>query len=244
MRPKVVGVLVRLWLIAQLATTIPFVLSPQASAGSNVLVATVQDSQEDKDDEVDPSRLWELYPLNPSTSGGQNASPSPQPSTTTSPEPSASVGRDPGSSVPQAQDEQTAEQTPTSLPPITWGLVLMALLGLVIVALRLIPTFPSSAQRLRSDTSLDSNAVLSKDSEPKPEDHGLGLVRVELVDGRAVEGWRKATVEGKGSVLVLDVIAAYDESGATRRSSVTDSFIPRSMVREVHNLDEAGPEPT
>ena len=70
------------------------------------------------------------------------------------------------------------------------------------------------------------------------------LVRVELVDGRAVEGWRKATGEGNGSVLVLDVIAAYDESGATRTSSLTDSFIPWAMVREVRHLDDASPEPT
>ena len=65
-----VGVLVQFWLIAQLATTVLFVLSLPASAESNVLVATVQDPQNDKDDEVDPTRLWELYPLNPSQSRG------------------------------------------------------------------------------------------------------------------------------------------------------------------------------
>jgi len=54
------------------------------------------------------------------------------------------------------------------------------------------------------------------------------VVRVELVDGRAVEGWRKATGEGNGSVLVLDVIATYDENGATMPTSVTASFIPSS----------------
>jgi len=244
MRARLVGILVRFWLIAQLATTVAFVLSPPASAGSNVLVATVQDPQNDKDDEVDPTRLWELYPLNPSQSRGVNANPSPQPSTTMSSEPSGSVGRDPGSSVPRAQDDQTAEEAPAGLPPLAWGLVLMALLGLFIVGSRMIPTFPSSAQRLRSDPSIESSAEPSKGSEPKPQDRGPVLVRVELVDGRAVEGWRKATGEGNGSVLVLDVIAAYDESGATRASSLTDSFIPWAMVREVRHLDDASPEPT
>lgn len=120
----------------------------------------------------------------------------------------------------------------------------MALLGLFIVGSRMIPTFSSSAQRLRSDPSIESSAEPSKGSEPKPQDGGPVLVRVELVDGRAVEGWRKTTGEGNGSVLVLDVIAAYDESGATRVSSLTDSFIPWAMVREVRNLDDASPEPT
>jgi hypothetical protein len=243
MRAGLVGVLVRFWLIAQLATTVAFVLSLPASAGSNVLVATVQDPQNDKDDEVDPTRLWELYPLNPSQSRGVNRNLSPQPSTTMSPEPSGSGGRDPGSLVPRAQDDRTAEQKRTGLPPLAWGLVLMALLGLFIVGSRMIPTFSSSAQRLRSDPSIESSAEPSKGSA-KPQDRGPVLVRVELVDGRAVEGWRKATGEGKGSVLVLDVIAAYDESGATRASSLTDSFIPWAMVREVRHLDDASPEPT
>jgi hypothetical protein len=244
MRGGLVGDLVRFWLIAQLATTVVFVLSLPASAESNVLVATVQDPQNDKDDEVDPTRLWELYPLNPSQSRGVNRNLSPQPSTTMSPEPSGSGGRDPGSLVPRAQDDRTAEQTRTGLPPLAWGLGLMALLGLFIVGSRMIPTFSSSAQRLRSDPSIESSAEPSKGSEPKPQDRGPVLVRVELVDGRAVEGWRKATGEGKGSVLVLDVIAAYDESGATRASSLTDSFIPWAMVREVRHLDDASAEPT
>jgi hypothetical protein len=242
MRVGLVGVLVRFWLIAQLAATIAFVLGPPASAGSNV-VATVQERKDDKDNEVDPTRLWELYPLNPSRSGGVNASPSPQPSTTMSPEASGSVGRDSGSAVPRAEDDRTAEQTRTELPPLVWGLVLMALLALVIVGPRLIPAFPSSAQRRRSDPAIESNAGPSPGS-PEPRDRGPELVRVELVDGRAVEGWRKAAREGDGSVLVLDVSAAFDESGATRASSVTDSFIPWSTIREVRQLDDASPEPT
>jgi hypothetical protein len=244
MRAGLVGALARFWLVTQLATTVVFVLSPQASAASNVSVATVQESQNDKDDEADPTRLWELYPLDPNRSGSVNATPSPQPSTTKSPEPSGSVGRDPGSSVSRAQDDRTTEQTRTGLPLLAWGLGLMALLGLFIVGSRMIPTFSSSAQRLRSDPSIESSAEPSKGSEPKPQDRGPVLVRVELVDGRAVEGWRKTTGEGNGSVLVLDVIAAYDESGATRASSLTDSFIPWAMVREVRNLDDASPEPT
>ena len=243
MRGGLVGVPVRFWLIAQLATTVLFVLSLPASAESNVLVATVQDPQNDKDDEVDPTRLWELYPLNPSQSRGVNTNPSPQPSTTMSPEPSGSGGR-PGSLVPRAQDDRTAEQTRTGLPPLAWGLVLMALLGLFIVGSRMIPTFPSLAQRLRSGPSIESSAEPSKESEPKSQDRGPVLVRVELVDGRAVKGWGKATGEGNGSVLVLDVVAAYDESGATRASSLTDSFIPWAMVREVRHLDDTSPEPT
>jgi len=244
MRAGLVGVLVRFWLIAQLAMAVGFVLSLPASAGSNVLVATVQESQNDEDDEVDPSRLWELYPLNPGQSGGVKTNPSPQPSSTMSPEPSGAGGRDPGSSVPRAQDNRTAEQTRTGLPPLAWGLVLMALVGLFIVGSRMIPAFASSARRLLSDPSIESSVEPIKGSEPKPHDRGPVLVRVELVDGRAVEGWRKATGEGNGSVLVLDVIAAYDESGATRASSLTDSFIPWAMVRGVHHLDDASPEGT
>lgn len=237
-----VGIFVRFWLIAQLATTIAFILGPPASAGSNVLVATVQERQDDKDDKVDPTRLWELYPLDPSKSGGVNASPSPQPSTTVSPEESSSVGRDSGT-VPRAQDDRTAEQTRTGLPPLVWGLVLVALMVLLIVGSRLIPAFLSSAQRRRAAPAIESNAGPSPGS-PEPRDRGPELVRVELVDGRAVEGWRKATGEGDGSVLVLDVSAAFDQRGATRASSVTDSFIPWSTIREVRQLDEASPEPT
>jgi hypothetical protein len=244
MRAGLVGALARFWLVTQLATTVVFVLSPQASATSNVSVATVQESQNDKDDEVDPTRLWELYPLDPNRSGSVNATPSPQPSTAMSPEPSGSVGRDPGSSVPRAQDDRTAEQTRTGLPPIAWGLVLMALLGLFIVGSRMIPTFPWSARRLHADSSIESGAEPTKASAPKPEDCRPVLLRVELVDGRAVEGWQKAGAEGNGSVLVLDVVATYDESGATRPASVTDSFIPSSMVREVRQLDDASAEPT
>ncbi len=243
MRVGLVGVLVRFWLIAQLAATIAFVLAPSASAGSDVLVAAAQERKDDKDDEVDPTRLWELYPLNPSRSGGVNASPSPQPSTTVSPETSGSEGRDSGSAVPRAQDDRTAEQTRTGLSPLVWGLVLMALLVLSIVGSKLIPAFASSAQRRRSDPAIESNAEPSPGS-PEPQARGPELVRVELVDGRAVEGWRKAAGEGDGSVLVLDVSAAFDESGATRASSVTDSFIPWSTVREVRQLDDARPEPT
>jgi hypothetical protein len=240
MRGGLVGVLVRFWLIAQLATTAAFVFSPPASAGSKVLVATVQDPQNDKDDDVDPTRLWELFPLNPSQSEGVNANPSPQPSTTTTPEPSGSAGRDPGTSVPRAQVDQTAEQTRTGWPPLAWGLFLMALLGLFVVAWRLIPTYPSSGQRLRTDSSIESSSEQSKGSDPKPQDRSPVLMRVELVDGRAVEGWGKVTGEGNGSVLVLDVIATYDESGATRASSVTDSFIPLAIVRRVRRTEERG----
>jgi hypothetical protein len=243
MRARLVGVLARFWLITQLATTIAFVLGAPASAGSNVLVATVQERQEDKDDEADPTRLWELYPLNPSRSGGVNASPSPQPSTTTSPEAPGSVGRDSGSSVPRVQDDRTAEQTQTGLPPLVWGVVLIALMVLLIMGSRLIPVFPSSAQRRRSAPAIEAEARPSPGS-PEPPDRGPELVRVELVDGRAVEGWRKAAGEGDGSVLVLDVSAAFDESGATRASSVTDSFIPWSTIREVRQVDEASREPT
>jgi hypothetical protein len=243
MRGRLVGVLARFLLITQLAATIAFVQGAPASAGSNVLVATVQERQDDKDDEADPTRLWELYPLNPSRSDGVNASPSPQPSTTTSPEAPGSVGRDSGSGVPRAQDDRTAEQTQTGLPPLVWGLVLMALMVLLIVGSRLIPAFQSSAQRRRSATAIESNAGPSPGS-PEPQNRSPELVRVELVDGRAVEGWRKAAGEGDGSVLVLDVSAAFDESGATRASSVTDSFIPWSTIREVRQLDDARPEPT
>ena len=243
MRVGRVDIFVRFWLIAQLATTIAFLLGPPASAGSNVLAATVQERQDDKDDEVDPTKLWELYPLNPGGSGGVNASPSPQPSTTASPEAPGSVGRDSGSAVPRAQDDRRAEQTRTGLPPFVWGLVLMALLVVSIMGLRLIPAFPSSLQRRRSDPAIEPNAGPSPGS-PEPRDRPPELVRVELVDGRAVEGWRKAAREGDDSVLVLDVSAAFDESGATRASSVTDSFIPWSTIREVRQLDGAGPEPT
>jgi hypothetical protein len=243
MRVGLVGVLTRFWLVTQLATTIAFVLGAPASAGSNVRVATVQERQDDKDDEADPTRLWELYPLNPSRSGGGNASPSPQPSTTMSPEESGSVGRDSGSAVPRAQDDRTAQQTRKGLPPLVWGLVLVALLVLLIVGSRLIPAFPWSAQRRRSAPAIEANAGPSPGS-PEPQGRGPELVRVELVDGRAVEGWRKGAAEGDGSVLVLDVSAAFDESGATRASSLTDSFIPWSTIREVRQLDDARPEPT
>ena len=243
MRAGLVGLLARFWLITQLAMTIVFVLGVPANAGSNVLVATVQERQDDKDDEADPTRLWELYPLNPSRSGGVNASPSPQPSTTASPEAPGSVGRDSGNAVSRVQADRTAEQTRTGLPPLVWGLVLVALMVLLIVGSRLIPAFASSAQRRRSAPAIESNAGPSPGS-PEPRDRGPEMVRVELVDGRAVEGWRKAAGEGDGSVLVLDVSAAFDESGATRASSVTDSFIPWSTIREVRQLDDASREPT
>jgi hypothetical protein len=241
MRGGFVAVLARFWLITQLVMTIAFVFGTPARAGSNVLVATVQERQDDKDDEADPTRLWELYPLNPSRSGGVNASPSPQPSTTPSPEASGSVGRDSGSAVPRTQDDRAAEQTQTGLPPLVWGMVLMALLVLLIVGSRLIPAFPSA--RRRSAPVIGSDAGPSPGS-PEPQDRGPELVRVELVDGRAVEGWRKTAGERDGSVLVLDVSAAFDESGATRASSVTDSFIPWSTIREVRQLDDVSPEPT
>jgi hypothetical protein len=116
----------------------------------------------------------------------------------------------------------------------------MALLGVLIVVWRLISTLRAlPAQRSRAEPIAESRPEPSSGREPKPQDLRPKLVRVELVDGRAVEGWRKATGEGNGSVLVLDVIAAYDENGATMPASVADSFIPSSTVREVRELDDS-----
>jgi hypothetical protein len=54
------------------------------------------------------------------------------------------------------------------------------------------------AGRFRSEPGVPSNDEPGKGHEPKPQDRSPQLVRVELVDGRAAEGWRKATGEGNG----------------------------------------------
>lgn len=70
------AVLIRLLLIAQFLMTVAFSLSPAAGAAPHELVSAVQDPPDDEENEVNPTRLWELCPLNPNPSGEANPIPS------------------------------------------------------------------------------------------------------------------------------------------------------------------------
>jgi cation-transporting ATPase V len=61
-------------------------------------------------------------------------------------------------------------------------------------------------------------------------------VRVCLHDGTTVEGYRKHSQMIKGRVLVLDVTAVRDATGATRPATPADAFIPECDTQRVEAL--------
>ncbi|MGH3984102.1 MAG: heavy metal translocating P-type ATPase, partial [Pseudonocardiaceae bacterium] len=61
-------------------------------------------------------------------------------------------------------------------------------------------------------------------------------VRVHLHDGTAVEGYRKRSQMVAGRVLLLDVTAVRDATGATRLATPADAFIPECDTERVDAL--------
>jgi hypothetical protein len=63
-------------------------------------------------------------------------------------------------------------------------------------------------------------------------------VRIHLLDGRRIEGWKKSgRVSQDNRVIVLDVDNVYDSSGHRMASTPLDSFVLPPQVDHIESLD-------
>ncbi|MCA1836689.1 MAG: heavy metal translocating P-type ATPase, partial [Actinobacteria bacterium] len=100
----------------------------------------------------------------------------------------------------------------------------------------------TNSLRLRRFRQLDTSAH-PRVAAPSPAaahrrpDRDRKYVRVHLHDGTIVEGYRQHSQMVRGRVLLLDVTAVRDATGAARPATPADAFIPECEARRIDALD-------
>jgi copper-transporting P-type ATPase V len=88
------------------------------------------------------------------------------------------------------------------------------------------------------DTSTHPRAAApSPAAEHRRPDRDRKYVRVHLYDGTIVEGYRQYSQMVRGRVVLLDVTAVRDATGAARPATPADAFIPECEARRIDALD-------
>jgi hypothetical protein len=64
-------------------------------------------------------------------------------------------------------------------------------------------------------------------------------VIVQLADGRSLEGWKRVSGAANESLLILDVITAFDSEGNHAPTTRADSFILRSEITSITRIDDS-----
>jgi hypothetical protein len=182
----------------------------------------------------DPKPLWSLYPLDAEA----NTPPGPPEQ---APEPAVPAqGAVPG--VQPAGEERSREA-----PLWAWTGVVAVLIAVALgfaTRARRRPQLAGAAPS-RSTPSPEVAAPPSAAGTPPAEpararaspEIAREHVRVHLLDGRRIEGWRRGAPTSDRRVIVLDVDEVYDATGERVESRPLDSFLLPPQVERIELLD-------
>jgi hypothetical protein len=191
-----------------------------------------------------PTRLWNLYPLDPEggekgEEGEENANPAPTPSPTPvqtpTPAPEEEDATEPAAEAAADSGGESAEPGGGSAGLIAAAI---ALAGLVVFAglllLRRRETLVASSP---VETNLVASAVLP---EGEPQQEGAEprrVVRLQLRDGRVVKGRLKQPLSNDRPVLLIDVVDASDPEGHPSEPEPTDAFVPVAEIEHIEGME-------
>jgi hypothetical protein len=191
-----------------------------------------------------PHKLWRQYPLKV-----QGPTPLITPSTTSSP-PSTT----PSSAKSRRASGTTGARTQSDgvgsgkLFAVGGAAILLAALFLLVMRAK--PTSPNSQEGSmkpsRAHTGDDSDrsdngykpAVIETPAEPS-RSAVASRVRLQLEDGRSLEGFARESGSTNPELVILDVVAAFDPNGNGTAPKPSDSFILRSEIASMQRIDDS-----
>jgi hypothetical protein len=192
-----------------------------------------------------PHKLWHQYPLKV-----QGPTPSTRPSSASSPPPStssSSAKSRPASSGTTGARSKSEGLSTGKLFVLGGAAILLAALFLLVR--RAQPTSPKLPERgvrpARADTGDDLDrsengykpAVIETPTEPS-DGAAASRVRLQLEDGRSLEGFARESGSTNTELVILDVVAAFDPNGNDEAPRPSDSFILRSEIASMQRLDD------
>jgi hypothetical protein len=200
-----------------------------------------------KQDTRKPHKLWSQYPLNVK---------GPTPSPTASKAASQQTAPTPSVTTPRPSSDRThrrsANAGTTGRKLLVFGGAAILLAALVLLVKRVKPRNATDNGRERAITQPDPHAasatnhagngynrsVIETTSEP-----WMGAaparVRLQLEDGRSLEGFTRESGSADSELVILDVIATFDHNGKEAPPRPSDSFILRSEIASMHRIKDS-----
>jgi hypothetical protein len=195
-----------------------------------------------------PHKLWSQYPLNvkgPTPS----VTPSKAESQTAVATPSSADSPGPSSDTTHGRSAN-AGATSKTLILLGGGAILLAALFLVVKRGKSPKTTDSGQERPISPpdphppaaTNRAGNgynrSVIETTSEPWME-APPSRVRLQLEDGRLLEGFTRKSSSTNPDLVILDVVATFDPNGKEEPPRPSDSFILRSEIASMQRIDDS-----
>jgi hypothetical protein len=195
-----------------------------------------------------PHKLWSQYPLNV-----ERPTPAVTPSKAGSQRPAAtpSSANSPGGS----SDRTDGRSAHAGLSGRTFALFVVGALLLAAVFLvlkRAKPPQNTNSRRARSSVPPDPQAAAPANSAGNGYNRSVvettsepwmgappARVRLQLEDGRSLEGFTRKSSSTDPELVILDVVATFDPNGKEAPPRPSDSFILRSEIASMQRIEDS-----
>jgi hypothetical protein len=92
----------------------------------------------------------------------------------------------------------------------------------------------SPVENSRQPVSAAAPAQTGPETEPAHE-----RVRLQLADGRSLEGYKRNSPSTSPHLIILDILAAFDPNGNAAPTRPSDSFILESEISSIQRIDDS-----